>query len=502
MAAPTLQDLLTPRDQPTIEQTLLSSLQAAPIVGGVENSFPVTDWEPGGFERTTLKMTAAGLADRENLVQMLTAAGYLDLASTIVDGDGNLVEGWAELLASQGFGIDRGAATFAQQSLVLTCTNGPGPYTRAAGEIVAYSPSTGNKYANVASVTIPNAGSVVTTFQAQSPGSQYQDPAGSIIALITPMPGVSVSNPLQAAGIPVSTISGTGSIAVTSTAVTPTPRTIALVFTTGGQASDASAQYTLTIYQGTSIATTGPFAAASTVTIGGDVTLTFADGPGSTQSYDSGDTWTVTVPGSPLLQTGSDAETLAQLVQECHDRFPSLSDVPTMGRIEGLVFACSKAQGLGIVKVRSSPSADVAGVENVYIAGTTATATPTQVAAVQSSLNAHASLIGAAFVAAASPYSVTVGGIVKCRRGTTGTVQTAADKAWAAYIAAMAIGGNPPDGLIEQAALIGILMAAGALNVSGMSLNGYTADLGPLTANLVAVAANAPSAGCTWQEAG
>lgn len=503
MAAPTLQDLLTPRDQPTIEQSLLSSLQAATITGGAVNSFPVTDWAPGSFERTTLKMIAAGLADRENMIQMLTAAGYLDLAATITDADGNLVDGWLELLASQGYDIARAAATFAQQSLVLTCTSGPGPYTRNAGEIVAYSPSTGNRYSNIASVTIPNGSSVTATFQAQSSGIGYADAENSIIGLITPLPGVSVNNPMTVAGVPTSGLTGTGTIAVTSTGITTIPRTIALTFVVAGRLSDSTASFTCTVYEGNQITKTGPFIAATFSQF--DVTMSLTDGPTSTQSFNLGDTWTVAVPGTPLIQAGSDEESLAQLTQECHDRWSSLSDVPTQGRIEGLVFACSRSLGLGLTKVRSMPSTDVAGIENVYIAGATATGTPAQVASTQAYLNTRISEIEGANVAAAVAHSVAPNGYVSCRRGTTSAVQTAADTAWAAYIAAMPIGGAPPLGLVEVAALIEILKDAGAYNVSSISFTGASpgADL-TLAVNEIAVVASGsagkPSLALIWQE--
>jgi hypothetical protein len=508
MATPTLQDLLTPRDQPTIESTLLASLQAAPIVGGAVNSFPVTDWAPGGFDRTHIKMTATGFVDRENIIQILTAAGYLDLAATITDSSGNLVEGWSELLAAQGFDIPRGVATFAQQALVLTCTSGPGPYSRNPGELVAYSPSTGNRYANVAALTIPNGGSVTATFQAQSPGAGYQDAANTIISMVTPLPGVSVNNPVTVAGVPAATINGTGSIAVTSTGITGTPRVIELDFVTAGRVSDSSAQFICKVYTGNQITTSAVTNATATFAQS-DITLTLTDGALGTQSFQIGDSWIVAVPGTPMIQAGSDEETIAQLTQECHDRWPSLSDVPTQGRIEGQVFACSKAQGLGLTKVLSAASTTVAGVENVYIAGSAATATPAQVAAVQSWLNARQSEIESIAVAAATAHPLAPSGVVQCHRGQTAAVQAAADTAWVAYLAALPIGGSAPGHLVEIAVLTQVLKDAGAYNVSLLQFFDYLlgaplaigADM-VLGASEVATlgAAGKPSQGLTWQE--
>ena len=500
MAAPTLQDLLTPRDQPTIAATLLASLQAAPIVGGTVNSFPVTDWAPGGFERTMINMIATGLVSEENIIPMLTAGGFLDFAATITDGNGNLIEGWLELLAAQNFDIPRADATFAQQMLALTCTTGPGPYTRNPGEIVAKSPSTGNAYANVNAVTVPDGGSVSALFQAQTAGAIVQDAANSIIVLVTPMPGVSVNNPVTVAGTPVSALTGTGTIAVYPTIITPNPRMIQITFTTAGRVSDHSASFTCTVYQGNAVTTTGPFVLNATF-YQGDEELVFTDGPTGTTSFNLGDSWTVGVPGTPQVQTGTAKESLAMLNQECHDRWPSLSAIPTAGRIEGLVFACSKASSLGITKVISSPSTTVAGVQNVYIASDTATATTAQVVATQAYLDARNSLISTCDAAAAVATAITPSGIVQCHRGTTAAVQKAANAAWTAYIATMPIGGTAPDSLVEVAELETVLMNAGAHNTNSLGFVGSSVgqDI-VLAANAVATIGALPYPALTWQE--
>jgi hypothetical protein len=500
MPTPTLADLLQQRDRPTIEAILMAALQEAPIAGMPANSFAVTDWIPGSLERTTLKMIATGLLDRENLIPTLTAAGFLDLAANITDADGNLVEGWLELLAAQNYNNPRGAATFTQQRLVLTCTSGPGPYTRADSEIVAYSPSTGNRYRNVGSVTIPDGSSVTATFQSESPGLGYNDAAGTIIGLITPMPGVSVTNPVTVAGVPTSTLTGTGTIAVSSTTITTHPRSAKLTFTTGGRLDDSSAQATTTVYEGTAVGFSGPFVAGPTCILD-DLTLTLTDGPAGTQSFNAGDTWLVGIPGTPLLQAGADKESLDALAQGCRNQWPALADVPTTGKFQAWVFACAKAQGLGITKCKTAPSTTVAGVENVYIAGSTATATPDQVTAEQSYIDERMNLIGNAEVIAATAHPLVLGGTVQCRRGTTAAAKAAADLAWAAYVAGAPIGGEPPDSLIEIARLEQILMDAGAHNVSDPTFGGVAADV-VLTAQECATVADPPStsSGLHWQE--
>ena len=499
----TLAELLTPRNRPTLEAMLMAVLQETTIEGMPGVRFPVTDWQPGGFERTHMKMIATGLLDREDTIRMITAGGFLDLASTLEDADGNPIEGWMELLASKWYLLNRYEAGYSRQLLTLTCTSGPGPYTRAAGEIIAMSPVTGNRYTNEAEVTIPDGGSVTAIFKAEGPGIAWADSAETIVVLVTPgLPGVTVTNAPSVAGVPANYISGSGSLAVTSTTVTTTPRTVKIAFTAAGRVSDSSARFTCTVYQGQAVTTTGPFVASASFSQG-DLTIGFTDGATGTQSFDEGDEWIVGVPGTPLLQAGSDKEQLSALAQRCRDRWPSLSLVPTGNRFAGMVRECQSASKIGITKVTTRASTTVAGVENVYIAGPTATATPTQVAAVQAYVDERSSDVDMANVIAAEDAPISLGGTVKCRRGTIDTIKANANLAWQTYIAGLDLGGEPPDGLVKLLALENILNDAGAYNATGLTLNGSAADVvltGLQCASVAAWPNGLPSDALTWHE--
>jgi hypothetical protein len=498
----TLAELLQPRTRTTFEAMLLAVLQSAPIEGMPGTSFPVTDWEVGGFERTHMKMIATGMLDREDTIKFLTASGFLSLAASLVDADGNPVEGWMELLAAQTYLLDRTPAGYSQQLLTLSCTDGPGPYTREAGELVAYAPNTGNRYRNVASVTIPNNGTVTAIFQAEGPGVGYVDSIGTILALTTPLPGVSVTNAATPAGRASEYLTGSGSIAITSTVITTSLRTVKLLFTSAGRLSDSSAKFTCTVYQGTDVTTTGPFTAAATFTQG-DLVLALTDGASGTQSFNVGDEWIVGLPGTPLIQAGADKETLANLAQRCQDRWPSLSDIPTGNRFAGWVRECEAAQHLGVTKVMTEPSSTVAGIENVYIAGTTATASPAQVAAVQAFIDQRAGQIDGGNVIAASALPIALSGNVKVRRGTMAAVKAAADLAWAGYIAGLDLGGEPPEGLVKLLALENVLNDAGSYNASSLTLNAAAADVVLLPYQCATVAESPdglPSLALAWLE--
>ena len=487
----TLSDLLQARNQTTLQAILLGSMQS--------NNLPVTDWYEGGVALTIMQMFTTGLLDRENLIPFLAGANFLDYASTMVDANGNLIDGWMELLAWNGYGLNRVPATYTKIYLTLTCTSGPGPYTQPAGGIIAYSPSTGNNYTNTGVVTIPNGGSVTAVFQSQTPGAIAIDAAGSVVAMVTPLPGVSVSNLPTAAGQPTSAISGTGTIAVTSTGITTTLRTVVIAFTTAGRVSDHSAYFTATVYQGTSQTVLGPYAANATYTQG-DLTVTLTDGPVSTTSFNAGDTWTVSVPGSPYLQIGTDKETLAALATRCRGQFPSQSPIATPGRYVAWAQACNAAQHLGLTKFWSQPSIVVAGQEDVFLAGPTATATPTQVSAVQSYTDVRVSDIESANVQSAASLTVNPTGTVYTHRGTTASVQAAAIKSWTAYIAALPIGGSQPGGFVLLSELEQAIMDAGAYDTSGLMLNSSAANITLSRTSCAALPSGDLSTQLTWLE--
>jgi len=505
----TLAELLQTRDQATIEALLIAVLQQATIEGQPGVQFPVTDWNEGSFERTHMKMIATGLLDRENLIQYIAAGGFLQYATTLVDANGNLVEGWMELLAQSQFDRSRVAASFSQQVLTLTCTAGPGPYTRAAGTMIAYSPSTGNRYLNAASVTIPDGGSVTATFQAENPGSSYLDAAGSIVALVTPLPGVSVNNAPTPGGNPYVGLTGSGTIGLTSTTVTTSTRTVQIRITQSGRIDSGDARMDVTVFQGL----TKTVYAGATITASytqGDATFGFVDGASGSTSFLAGNTWIIALPGSPLLQAGADKESLTSLAQRCLDRWPSLSDVPTPNRLLAWIRECSATNDppLGLSKMFSEPSDQIAGQQNAYIAGATTTATPTEVSIVQGYVDKLLSLTESALIQAAATAPIGMSGIVVCKRGTTATVRSKAVTAWAAYLAALPIGGDMPGHLVRLEMLEDSLIDAGAYTVSGLALSGglSTTSNGDIVIGENSLATLAddpngrPSLALTWQE--
>jgi hypothetical protein len=484
-----LSDLLVPRDRTTIEAILLSTLQA--------ESFPVTDWYAGGVARTILKMIATGLLDRETLIGYIAAGGYLDLAATLTDPNGTPIEDWLELLAQQQYDIERAVATFAQKRITLTCTTGPGPYTRAAGQLIAVSQA-GNYYRNTDEVTIPDGGSVVATFQAETPGAGVTDLTGTIDELSSPLPGVSIVDTQAKFSTPVEFINGTGSIAA-SCAGTPSPaRTIKVAITQTGRADDNSAYFTVTVYSDGTITTSAPAAMGATATTG-DTTLTFTDGAGATNSFITGDVWYVSTPGEPTIQNGTDQESPAVLAQRCRDRWPALSAIPTEGKYASWIRTASVENSLGVSRVATAPSETIAGVLDIYVADQTGTATPETITTLQEYIDLRTVDIEQAVVMAAAGLGVTVTGTVTVRRGGMATVMAAAKTAWDAYLATVPIGGESPNGVVRIGKLWQVLMDSGAYDAVGLEINSAATDL-ELDPDQVPTALSDGTDNLTWVE--
>jgi hypothetical protein len=472
-----LADLLTPRSPRDLELSLLLALQS--------EGFPTNDWPEGHQARTLVKMIArAGLGDREKLIGELAAGGFLDLAASLADANGVPIEGWLELLAESMFALARAEATFSRQRLTLTCTTGPGPYTRAAGQLVAVSDG-GNYYRNVDSVAIPNGDSVAAIFQAEKAGP-LADGTGTITDLSTPLPGVSIVNaPTQFSSV-VKRWDGSGTITPSmSTPAPSTPRTLKIAITASGDVGTAWA--TLTVYAQsaggalTAPTTYSPFQVGATYSLD-EITLTFADGADGT-SFVAGDHWFISTPGTPLVASGCDAEALPALAQRCRDRWPALSAIPTESKIAGWIRQCAVENNFGAMRVTVAPSEVVAGRVDCHVADASGYLSPEQLQTIQDHIEERLQFEPWESVAVfpAETVPVALAGGVSVKRGQLATVQAAFAANWAAYLSTVPIGGEKPGkrpgfGVLRIGKLWQTLMDAGAFDATGLQLNGAADD--------------------------
>ena len=150
----TYAELITIKDADTIFTEILARLTTA--------GFPVTAWQAGGVARTLVDVDAETLAELYDLLVDIGKAWSLD------DAEGD----WLTLHAYSRFDLTRIAATFAKHSVRLsTVASGAGPYSITAGQLVVTN-ANGIRFrsTNSATETVPAAGSVDITVQAETAG--------------------------------------------------------------------------------------------------------------------------------------------------------------------------------------------------------------------------------------------------------------------------------------------------------------------------------------------
>lgn len=175
-----LDTLTTPR---TVAQ-ITDSIYTALSIQGVNTTL----WKAGSPLRTLIAGLAIILASFSQLQAALARMSFLALATG----------SWLSLVAFYVFGVTRDPGSFATGSLVLT--NG-------AGGVFTYDPFTvtfsngSHTYKNVTAISLASGPSTQTiTIQATELGSGSSAGATTITTLVTPLPGVTCSNPTALVG--------------------------------------------------------------------------------------------------------------------------------------------------------------------------------------------------------------------------------------------------------------------------------------------------------------
>lgn len=177
----TLSQLLKPATQ---DEAFALLLKLATSLG-----FPVTSWQPGGVARTFLRAFARPYSDSTSLVAKIAAGGLLDLASGA----------WLTLLARSERSILRREATFTVGKVQLTAIAGAGPYTVAPGDLW-FTTASGKRFVSTSGGTLNPGGTLLLDVRAESPGDSYAVGTDTITTMVTPLAGVSCTNPDLGAG--------------------------------------------------------------------------------------------------------------------------------------------------------------------------------------------------------------------------------------------------------------------------------------------------------------
>ncbi len=174
--AASLLSLVTPLTREDVRRNALGLLQ---LVG-----FPVASWGPASVPRALVEVFSESVADLSATVSRIAQSGFLSFAEAE----------WLSLLAAEFFGVTRKPAVFARGTALLTDGGAAGPFTVLPGQLWAASKS-GRRFTNLTGGTLVLGGKLSLEWKAEGAGASYNVAAGDLATLLTPLPGVTVSNP-------------------------------------------------------------------------------------------------------------------------------------------------------------------------------------------------------------------------------------------------------------------------------------------------------------------
>lgn len=449
MATPlySLLELLASENLDTIRNRMLARFEGA--------GFPaVSEWvAKAGVEMGFVTMVSRSIEE-------LLAA---DSPSIIAGGFTGKARGvWMDLLAETVFLLERVRATKTGFNVELVVADTvTTDYTWDVGdvEIVAQS---GNRYRNTTAGKGPAAPPFFGTlhFEAEAAGSSYGDvPGVDHFDLVTTFPGVT----LRPAAPPFSSVHHIGA---STGQITP-----------GGQPTEAhafvvridvagdvgTARYSISA-DGGAYVSMGVLQRTNAVGFGG-VTLSALPGSGSPSSFEAGDAFAFTAPGTSEFVQGRDEESDEDLAARCRARWPSLSLNPTDGLFQlwALLAVPTASRILVSPDLPSDPTA-VPGRVSMAVADSRGPIDTSALAAITAYIVPRLSVLDGFVARQARARKLQISGSVLVAPESMVAVQQAAEKAWTAYLGTVALGG-----VVYIDALVQVLMDAGAVDVGTAS---------------------------------
>ncbi len=184
---PSLSDLIKIPTKDEVLEKFVTLLRLA--------NFPVASWHSGSFQKHTVETESSYFEDLHTSIQKIGKAGFIKLAAEID-------EAWVDLCAENVFAETRKPAIYTQGAVTVSDTGGIGPITIQPGSFWVANADKSIRFVNVdaAPVVVPLNGSASLSFQGESPGTQWNVGVGAIVEILTPQPGLTVSNPALDSG--------------------------------------------------------------------------------------------------------------------------------------------------------------------------------------------------------------------------------------------------------------------------------------------------------------
>lgn len=438
-------------------------------------TFPVTNWTAIGVGNSLVQVDAQALSDLNVLVAQAIAGGFTQswLNPPIVNGTPTPPpDGWLDLLAQNFYNIDRASALQTQGIAVLTALATAGPYTVLPGQLFAASANGQFTFTNLTGGTIATGGTLSLLWQAIDPGASYNQVESVgigangywLTALLTPLAGVSVSNPLQSN--PTVNFAGVGSGTVTVAAGIGGPAgeySAILKIIHSGAVGTGTFAYSLD--GGTTYST--PATITSTYVLGAsNMTASFSG------TFTAGDLYTFTT--SWITQRGADEQSSVSLATECQDKWATLSPASPAGQYVIWAIAASPEVQSALV----IPDPFIPGQVDVTLIGANnGPVSSNAIAAVQTYITARIGLCLTVVVGTVSEITAnTAAAYIVCQSAYRNTVRNAIQQLFNAYAITIL-----PQGKVDLSVVAGLIQKApGVVEInplSSLTINGLAQDL-------------------------
>ena len=450
----TLEELLVGKTADEIVDQLLAYLNAEkvdPDDPTSDSAFAVSDWEPGGVERTNVEMEARALEDLVSEAIPNIAAGSL-----VTKAEGK----WLELRAADSYKITKTKAQRTRIQLTIKDDASTGPFSFGVDELV-WETESGLRFYNESAGTLTLGGTLAVVVRAEGTGAKYNVPTGALNKWVTPLPGVLFFHQLLDFSTVKEAKAGQGDVAPVKIG-TLQSRLYKVVITSNGNVAAGSLEWFI---DGVSAGVVTPIPA--TQNLDAAVQVTFTNGPVD-PSFVKDDTFTFASLASPIVEPGRDDEGDNQLRKRCQSRWPELGLIPTSDKYVKL----AKEAYVGVTKVATFPHPDIAGGTRVVVAGQGPIG-PSNLADIEAYITERDATPDRVIAEEATGVNLTVTGTVVVPAKREAAIKVAAQAAWDLYVDdEVDIGGTAA--IFE---LQSVLEDAGAINSSGVAFTGANAPV-------------------------
>lgn len=145
-------------------------------------ALPVTSWRDDDPTLVMFRYLAEQLAQKDLVDAEFIKAGFLSAS----------IEDWKTVVASEIYGIDRDAATYATSTITLVNAGG-GIYTPAAGEVTVKDSTSGKTYHSIEDLSLGAGATATLDVEADEAGTDSNAAVNEIDEIVTTMLGVTIA---------------------------------------------------------------------------------------------------------------------------------------------------------------------------------------------------------------------------------------------------------------------------------------------------------------------